>query len=290
MCLLIAAFQMVPDTPLIIAANRDERMDRPAVAITVLRENRPRILGGRDELAGGTWLAVNQHGLVAGLTNQPSPEGRDPTKLSRGELPLAFAGYQRAEPAVSEVSERLDPSKYNPCWMLIGDRDALFSVGLAGAARPHVQRLGPGLHILENAPLQPESPKAAYVRRLVADAAAAPTPAAAPAPAAGTAPVTAARMLAILEDVLRIHQPALTEPRVDATGRTWPAAISAPCVHTEGYGTRSAMTVVVPAVSDPPGVRVADGRPCETPFRDVTAMWSENGHTAALGQSEFSNW
>jgi uncharacterized protein with NRDE domain len=52
--LLIAMFGMVPDAPLIVAANRDERLDRPAVPITVLRERRPRILGGRDELAGGT--------------------------------------------------------------------------------------------------------------------------------------------------------------------------------------------------------------------------------------------
>ena len=78
MCLLIAMFGVVPDAPLIVAANRDERFDRPAVPITVLRERRPRILGGRDELAGGTWLAVNEHGVVAGLTNQPSFNGRDP--------------------------------------------------------------------------------------------------------------------------------------------------------------------------------------------------------------------
>jgi uncharacterized protein with NRDE domain len=274
MCLLIAAFQVVPDTPLLIAANRDERLDRPAVAMTVLREAAPRILGGRDELAGGTWLAVNEHGLIAGLTNQPSPDGRDPSKRSRGGLPLAFAGYQSAERAVPEVSARLDPTQYNPCWMLIGDRDSLFSVGLAGAGRPYVQRLGPGLHVLENAPMHPESPKAAYVRRLVADASA--------------RPASAGRMLATLEHILRSHQPAVSEPRVDANGRTWPAAISAPCVHTEGYGTRSAMTVVVPAADEPPLVRVADGRPCETPFRDVTVMWSGNGHTTEFAPTACS--
>src|SRR5262249_51148300 len=72
MCLLIAMFGEVADAPLIMAANRDERLDRPAVPMTVLRDHGPRILGGRDELAGGTWLAVNEHGVVAGLTNRPS--------------------------------------------------------------------------------------------------------------------------------------------------------------------------------------------------------------------------
>ena len=65
MCLLIALFQVVDDAPLIVAANRDEQFTRPAVTMTVLRERDPRVLGGRDELAGGTWLAVNEHGVVA---------------------------------------------------------------------------------------------------------------------------------------------------------------------------------------------------------------------------------
>ena len=87
MCLLIALSGVVPGAPLIVAANRDEFYRRPAVTMTTLRDADPRVLGGRDELAGGTWLAVNEHGVVAGLTNQPAPGGRDLTKRSRGELP-----------------------------------------------------------------------------------------------------------------------------------------------------------------------------------------------------------
>ena len=126
-------FGMVPDAPLIVAANRDERLDRPAVPMTVLRERQPRILGGRDELAGGTWLAVNENGVVAGLTNQPSFGGRDPSKRSRGELPLAFASYASAAEAVRAVSAVLNPARYNPCWMLVGDAEALFFIGIAGS-------------------------------------------------------------------------------------------------------------------------------------------------------------
>ncbi len=73
MCLLVFAWQTEPEYPLVVAANRDERLDRPAQALCVLQEERPRILGGRDDLAGGTWLAVNEHGVVAGLTNRPAP-------------------------------------------------------------------------------------------------------------------------------------------------------------------------------------------------------------------------
>jgi uncharacterized protein with NRDE domain len=259
-CLLIALFQVVPDAPLIIAANRDERYERPAVAMTVLRRRRPRILGGRDEQAGGTWLAVNDYGVVAGLTNQPSAAGRDPSKRSRGELPLAYSAHQDAATAIGALS--LNPADYNPCWMLVGDRHSLFSIGLSGGGKAEVEQLGPGLHILENAPLRARSAKAMFVERLVRDERTA-------RPDAGVAGTIEA-----LEAILRIHEPAVSEPRTDETGRTWPPELSAPCVHTPSYGTRSAMTVCVPA-DGRPVVRVADGRPCESSFRDVTGLWTE---------------
>jgi uncharacterized protein with NRDE domain len=259
-------FQAVPDAPLIMAANRDERTDRPAVAMTVLREQAPRVLGGRDELAGGTWLAVNEYGVVAGLTNQPSAAGRDPAKRSRGELPLAFAACTSAAGAVSAVSATLDPSRYNPCWMLVGDRESLFFLGLGGGSRPEVEQLGPGLHVLENAPLQPPSPKAGFVRRL------------AEREFAAQPDNSAASALVALETVLRDHQPAVPGPLADLTrtepsGRVWPPSLSAACVHSDGYGTRSAMTIVVPP-RGLPEVRVADGKPCENPLLNATGLWA----------------
>jgi uncharacterized protein with NRDE domain len=258
-------FQVVPDAPLIVAANRDERLDRPAVPMTVLREREPRILGGRDELAGGTWLAVNEHGVVAGLTNQPSANGRDPTKRSRGELPLAFAAHRSAAEAVAVVRGEVDPAVYNPCWMLVGDRDTLYSIGISGGSEPAVEQLGPGLHVLENAPLRSESAKAEFVRTLVADALAV--------GGANDAAATITALAAVLGD----HRPSVLEPRTDATGRVWPASLSAACVHADVYGTRSGMIVSVPgegADGGPPTVLVADGPPCEVPMEDMTGLWA----------------
>lgn len=260
MCLLIALSRVITDAPLIVAANRDERCDRPAVSMTVLREAGPRILGGRDELAGGTWLAVNEHGVVAGLTNQPSPAGRDLTKRSRGELPLAFAAWPSAAEAVERVIATLDPERYNPCWMLVGDRDALFSVGLTGGSSAEVERLPAGPYVLENAPLRAPSAKVDRV----------------------TGMLTAERELSglttgeigdLLAAVLGDHTPAsATEP--GPGGRPRPPATTAACVHTEAYGTRSALIVTVPAVGQP-RLRLADGAPCEVPWTDVTTLWDQ---------------
>ena len=168
MCLLIALSGVLTSAPLLVAANRDERYDRPAEVITVLRAHGPRILGGRDAVAGGTWLAVNEHGLVAGLTNQPLAGPRDDTRRSRGELPLAFAAHPDAATAVAKVCPELDPSDYNPCWLLVGDRHSLFSVGLTGGHSPVVRQLPPGSYVLENVPLDDYSAKARQVGQLVA--------------------------------------------------------------------------------------------------------------------------
>jgi uncharacterized protein with NRDE domain len=251
-CLLIALAGVVPGVPLIVAANRDEFYGRPAVVMTVLREGGPRILGGRDLGAGGTWLAVNEFGVVAGLTNQPVPGGRDVTKRSRGELPLAFAGWPSAAEGVERVCAELDPAEYNPCWMLVGDRDELFSVGLAGGQEPEVEQLPPGLHILENVPLRAPSAKASHVADLVARERAA---------RGDTEEALAA--------VLRDHEPAVAE----AGPGERPPALTAACVHTEQYGTRSALIVTVPE-EGLPRLRVADGAPCQAALEDVTPRWA----------------
>src|SRR5690242_5058044 len=117
MCLLAVLFQVHPDAPLVLAANRDEVLDRPARAMEVLSPAEPRILGGRDLAAGGTWLATSEHGVVAGLTNRPTPTGRDPTRRSRGELPMVLAAGRDAAEAAARFAASVRPGDYNPCWI-----------------------------------------------------------------------------------------------------------------------------------------------------------------------------
>src|SRR5437660_3890541 len=159
MCLLVVASRMDAATPLLIGANRDEQYDRPAVAITVLGPGPPRVLGGRDLEAGGTRLAVNEHGLVAALTNGATPEGKDPSKRSRGELPLALAGFVDATTAVEHFIHHYHPRDYNRAWLLVGDRESLIYVDMTGDEEPTARPVPPGLHVLGNGPLGSQSVK-----------------------------------------------------------------------------------------------------------------------------------
>ncbi|HEX4245143.1 MAG TPA: NRDE family protein [Acidimicrobiales bacterium] len=229
MCLLVVASRVVEDAPLTVAANRDERYDREATSLTVLSSRGPTILGGRDQLAGGTWLAVNEHGVMAGLTNKPAEAGRDPAKRSRGEIPLVLAAEASAADAVEKLEATLSPSDFNPCWVLVGDRDSLHYVDMTGPGRAHSEPLSPGVHILENKPLGEPSDKVERVRDLVGD----------------LSGRSVAEALASLGAVLRNH--VIPRPPVDDTeAARLRAQISACCVHAELYGTRSSMLVQDP--------------------------------------------
>jgi len=263
-CLLIALHAMFDDAPLVVAANRDERYERPAEAMTVLADH-PRVLGGRDAVAGGTWLAVNELGVVAGLTNRPQRGGRDPSKRSRGELPLAFARWPDARRAVDAEAPAIDPTLYNPCWLLVGDRQALFAVDVSGGDHAEVHELGPGAYVLENRPLGAPSAKVLHTQEALVGLASGPDRSAA-----------LARVLADhtvpepLDDEAEILVPS---ENGEGAPRPWPPELGANCVHTDGYGTRSALIVTVPAAPGHPTVEVADGPPCSTGFVMVDALW-----------------
>ncbi len=253
MCLLIVVFGLDERWPLVVAANRDERLDRPALPMTVLQAAEPRILGGRDQLAGGTWLAVNEHGVVAGLTNRPRPG--DPRLRSRGEIPLALASQPTAPAAVEYLAARFQPSDFNAAWLLVGDRDSLFSVDMTGD-EVVVAAQDPGVHILENRPLGDPSPKLARVTSLVGD---------------GTGPGVelVERLVAVLGD----HQFPAELPS-DENGSPRRPGSSAACVHLDDFGTRSSTIIRVPGSTlDRPEVRFAPGPPCVSGFVTGDPLW-----------------
>ncbi len=259
MCLLAILHRCHPDGPLIAAANRDELLARPAVAMTVLRPRGPRILGGRDEVAGGTWLAVNEHGVVAGLTNRPSA-GRDSSLRSRGELPLALAGHADARTAVEAFRASFRPRDFNPCWLLVGDRQNLYYLEMAEGDAPRVMPLEPGLHVLENRPLRAPSPKVDAVRAALA-------------PAGGR---TGGDLLKLLHDVLRSHEaPAGGASAGPDDSPPRPAERLSACVHAGEYGTRSSALIRVPPGEGLPALHYTDGPPCVAPLLEGTSFWRD---------------
>jgi uncharacterized protein with NRDE domain len=165
MCLVIVYSRAVAVAPLLVAANRDELRTRPAIAMDVLQAREPRILGGRDLLANGTWLAVNEWGVVATLTNDPSTLGsRDPSRRSRGEIPLRLARHRTAREAIAELHRTIGADEYNACFVMVGDRLTLHYLAIGESSRSPPIELPPGIYVLENLPLEAPSRKVEHVR------------------------------------------------------------------------------------------------------------------------------
>jgi uncharacterized protein with NRDE domain len=85
MCLIVIGWRVHPDYPLVVAANRDEFLARPA-SPAHWWPDAPSILAGRDLEAGGTWLGITRGGRLAALTNYRDPTVRRPGAPSRGAL------------------------------------------------------------------------------------------------------------------------------------------------------------------------------------------------------------
>src|SRR5215470_12559112 len=103
MCLVVAALGVSAHHELLFAANRDERHARPSETAHWWPDA-PDVLGGRDLLARGTWLAVDRSGRLAAVTNfrDTNPAA---APLSRGAL---VADYLRGEQPLDEFAAALD--------------------------------------------------------------------------------------------------------------------------------------------------------------------------------------
>ncbi len=241
MCTLAIYLRVFPEYPVVVAANRDEFLARPATPPTSLGHN-PEIIGGKDLKAGGTWLGINEHGLVAGLLNRSSNLPPDAKLRSRGLLCLEALRYRTAAEA-ADYASRQNGADYNYFNLLIASRDEGY-VAYNRNGSIEVTRLAPGLHLLTNLDVNDfECPKISHsyqdFARLADRAELANDPDA---------------MRAALAQILASHTTQLDS----RSGR--PNAL---CLHLDGYGTRSSSVIMLGAE----GMRAAHhffaaGPPC----------------------------
>lgn len=250
MCTLIALHRCTPAAPLVVAANRDERLNRPAQKPALRLDRRFPVAAPRDVHAGGTWIGMNSLGLLAAVTNRPT-RSRDETLRSRGLLVLDALELPRARDAAQALGT-LPRGAYNPFNLLVADaREAFVVVYEHG---PRVEPLSPGAHVICNA--DPDARSQPKVGRLLESAEAA-------------AELSPERLLPALAAVCRDH----------AGGGS---PLDDTCIHAEGYGTRSSTLLRL----GEPGTSAfwfADGPPCRTPYEDFTPLLHELHRGAELG-------
>ena len=126
MCTLVILRRPGHDWPILVAANRDEMLDRPWHPPARHWHDRHDVVAGKDQLAGGTWLVINDQGVVAAILNRQNSLGPKEGFRSRGELPLEALDHADAASAADALAG-INPEGYRPFNMVVADnRDAFW--------------------------------------------------------------------------------------------------------------------------------------------------------------------
>jgi hypothetical protein len=237
----------------------------------VLQET-PRLVGGRDRRAGGTWLAVRDRRAVVALLNRRNPGFEatpGPGRRSRGLLVLDVAGVAEDYPAqLDPVGERrqllerlrgvsgpglpyaalcrafaaLWESATAPCTLLFAAPEACWLMAVDADSAPSFARVPGGWHVITHADL--DDPREPRTARLVREL-------------SGFAPRSVEQAEQRLGDLLRSHGDAA-------------AGIPPVCLHDGRMVTVSTSSVWLAASEA--RYRHAEGRPCEHPLADLSHL------------------
>lgn len=149
MCTLALYFKVLRDHPLLVAANRDEHYDRPSAPPAIVGSC-PAILAGKDLRAGGTWLGVNEYGVLVGILNRrqkPASLPRD-TYRSRGLLCLELLRLKGVKD-LDQVLAALNPNDYQPFTVVCADAESACAAYNNDQSIEQI-RLADGLHVFSN--------------------------------------------------------------------------------------------------------------------------------------------
>ena len=243
-CTFALAWQVFEDVPVAAAANRDEAVDRPSEPPGRFRDD-PRIVAPRDREAGGTWIGVNEFGVLVAITNRWTA-AELAGERSRGQLVADALTCESADEARNSVVGATDEDEYDGFYLVAADADD--AVVLAWDGTLSETRFEPGVHVVVN------------VGRAV-DPDVAAIPESHRTSAAGQAE-NANRVRETLRPDEREGASAWLDRAADVLGDHEYGV----CIHEGSYGTRSSSLI---SLGTRWTYRHADGPPCRTSYEAV---------------------
>src|SRR5437870_11491324 len=235
MCTLVLLQR--PGELLAVSGNRNELLARPASGPRVEKG----VLAPRDELAHGSWLGLNRHGLFVCVTNRRGAMV-DPSRKSRGLLVLE-ALQARSARGLQDALAELHGDRHNGFHLVYADLSDAFVSWSDGFAVHHLPLAAGQVHVITERSFG--AGEAARERSVAA-------------------------AFAGLEPDLR----AWLEPMTKHAS----APLESACVHADavGYGTRSSLQLVLRATGASEALWT-DGHPCMNPPRDISDLISQLG-------------
>jgi uncharacterized protein with NRDE domain len=242
MCVFSVAYRCFPDCPIFVLTNRDESTERPTIAPHLFVSPPPRgthWFGGTDQQAGGTWFGVNEHGLLAGVTNRKT-KTVPANPRSRGLFCRDILEEASAQAALDRARTELASNEYAGFNLILLTAPEAFVLEHADDSRIH--HLTPGVHTIGNGRL--DDPHDARVQRTQ---------------------VLVEEMLARYGNWADCVGPSQAICRVHAD-ENGPGI----CLHGDGFGTVGSSVVGLPLDVHQSVYHYAPGPPCRTPYVDYS--------------------
>jgi uncharacterized protein with NRDE domain len=249
MCVFSVAYRIFPDCPIFVLTNRDESTERPTLSPRIFESTTPngaRWFGGADQKAGGTWLGVNEHGLLVAVTNRKTASVSTNPR-SRGLLCRDLLEYATIKSAIDRVGAELSGHAYAGfnLILLTARRPRAFVLEVADESRLH--KLKPGIHTIGNGHL--DALDDARVQR----------------------------MQALVEEMVSEHRNwrdcvdrAQAICRIHSDG-----SVPGICLHGDGWGTLGSTIVGLALDARQSVYHYAAGPPCCTPYVDCSSSLRE---------------
>jgi uncharacterized protein with NRDE domain len=239
MCLIAFAIGASARWPLVIAANRDEFLDRPTLPLTRWTTDAgTEIISGRDIRAGGTWMGMTATGRIAMLTNVRGPASLTGDK-SRGEL---VTRWLESDVDATAFMAQITPEAYGGFNLVLGDFNSGAWHWLSNKPGPGLEsrELQPGVYGLSNGALDTPWPKTVGLKKALHSAL-----------AASGEDALAAELMAALRDRRRAGREDLPSTGVPLALEE---ALSSAFVDfpEHGYGTRCSTVLLASATADSP--------------------------------------
>jgi uncharacterized protein with NRDE domain len=260
MCVFSVVYRVWPDCPIFVLTNRDESNERTTLSPRLFESatlNGARWFGGADERAGGTWLGVNEHGLLVAVTNRKTTSV-PANPRSRGLLCRDLLECVSVKSALDRLGNELSSHGYAGfnLVLLATRRARAFILEVADESRMH--KLKPGIHTIGNGHLNASDD------------------------------LRVQRTQSLVEEMVRHSGRNWTNwiEQAKAICRTHADADNPGiCLHGEGWGTVGSTIVGLPLDSRQSVYHYAAGPPCRVPYVDYSTSLRELLAHSASGNS-----
>lgn len=249
MCTLTLAWQAIERTPVAVAANRDEAVDRDAHPPAIYSEE-PLAIAPRDATAGGTWIGYNEFGVFAGITNFWT-DADLAGERSRGLLVADMLRADSASEGAAIVANAVDRDEYDGFQLVVADASAAYCLRWDGTlSRTEFE---PGVHVVVNVAIDDDVAIPDY-RRDVA--------------------VRQAANAQQVRQALQVQPHEQAADWLDRAGSVLSDHEYGVCIHGDGFGTRSSSLL---SVGEETRYLYAQGPPCETAYEPVDIANRDGG-------------